>query len=350
MHKYALCLVAATWFAATVAHAGNVGFKQKTLTDLDSDRPLEIAILYPAANDGKNEIVGETPAWTGLALARDAAPLPGQHPLVVVSHGYGGTWRNQLWLAHELARRGYVVAAPNHPGTTAFDRSPRQAARLSERPRDLTRVIDALLADPAISGDIDPMRIAAVGHSLGGWTVMATAGARFEEGQFLEDCKTKASPIACNVYNELGVDGTAGAAALLGADLADRRVQAVVSLDLGLARGFTPASLAAVQIPVFVVGAGVEDGPRSAKLESGYLAEYLPQGTSRYLEIADAAHFSFMQICKPGARALIEAETPGDGIVCDDGDGRDRATIHLETAGVIAGFLNTALNVQQPLR
>ena len=79
-------------------------------------------------------------------------------------------------------------------------------------------------------------------------------------------------------------------------------------------------------------------------------ASHLPQGTSRYLEIADAAHFTFMQLCKPGARALIEAETPGDGVVCDDGGGRDRATIHRNTAEVIAGFLATALDIQQPLR
>ncbi|KOF19583.1 hypothetical protein AC244_12190 [Ensifer adhaerens] len=350
MHKYALCLAVLTCFAASTALAGPVGFKQTTLADASSDRPLDVAILYPAANDGKTEIVGETPAWTGLALARDATPLPWQHPLVVVSHGYGGTWRNQLWLADQLARRGYVVAAPNHPGTTAFDRSPRQAARLSERPRDLSRAIDAVMADPAIAGSIDASRIAAVGHSLGGWTVMAIAGARFDEGQLLEDCKSKASPIACKVYDELGIEQTTGAAAQLGMDLADRRVKAVVSLDLGLARGFTSASLATVQIPVLVVGAGVEVGARSAKLESGYLADRLPQSTSRYLEIADAAHFSFLQICKPGARALIEAETPGDGVVCDDGDGRDRATIHRDTAKAIAGFLDTTLNIQQPLR
>ncbi len=38
-------------------------------------------------------------------------------------------------------------------------------------------------------------------------------------------------------------------------DLRDRRVGAAVALDLGLARGFDPASLAALNVPVLVIAA-----------------------------------------------------------------------------------------------
>src|SRR5690242_21544372 len=37
------------------------------------------------------------------------------HPLVVYSHGYWSTREGGAYLAQTLARRGYVVAAPNHP-------------------------------------------------------------------------------------------------------------------------------------------------------------------------------------------------------------------------------------------
>lgn len=52
------------------------------------------------------------------------------------------------WLAPELAQQGYIVAAPDHPGTTTFNKDADQAAKLWERPHDLSRVIDVLTTDP----------------------------------------------------------------------------------------------------------------------------------------------------------------------------------------------------------
>ncbi len=63
------------------------------------------------------------------------------------------------------------------------------------------------------------------------------------------------------------------------------------------------------------------------------------------MTVPDAMHFSFMQLCKPDAVALIEAETPGDGIVCKDGGSRSREEIHREIASVVTGFLAEALSV-----
>ena len=36
----------------------------------------------------------------------DAPPASGEHPLVVISHGNGGNWGNQVWLASALAHGG----------------------------------------------------------------------------------------------------------------------------------------------------------------------------------------------------------------------------------------------------
>lgn len=75
------------------------------------------------------------------------------------------------WLATELAQQGYIVAAPDHPGTTTFNKDADQAAKLWGRPHDLSRVIDVLTTDPKLVGKVDIRRIAAIRHSLGGWTV-----------------------------------------------------------------------------------------------------------------------------------------------------------------------------------
>ena len=344
MHRYATSILVLACLSCSATQAADlVGFREITLPAGESNRALHVALWYPTDDGGRETLVGENPAFLGLSVAKDAKPRSGFHPLVVMSHGYGGSWRNQSWLADDLATHGYVVAAPDHPGTTAFDKAPAEAARLWERPRDLSRVIDALVADSDLGGGIATGRIAAVGHSLGGWTVIALAGARFEAERVAADCKTHSDLASCVVFNKLGTGQDAPSRTALGSDLRDDRVGAVVSLDLGLARGFAPASLAAIRVPVLVFAAGTDTVDLPAPLESGYLMGSLPVETSCYVEIADATHFSFMQLCKPGAIALIEAETPGDGIVCEDGGERDRAAIHRQVADAIIAFLADAL-------
>ncbi|MDH4412488.1 MAG: alpha/beta fold hydrolase [Rhizobium sp.] len=325
----------ATFAAAT----DQVGFRDVDINQ-EAARPLHLVVWYPTSEPGPGELTGENKVFFGTKATRNAMPAPGEHPLVVLSHGYGGSWRNLSWLGHALARQGYVVAAPDHPGTTTFDRDPTRAAMLWERPRDLSRVIDALTARPELAGQVDNKRIAAIGHSLGGWTVTALAGARFETARLAQECAANASPRACALSTELGL-----ADPQLEHSMADTRIKAFVSLDLGLARGFSPQSLADIRIPALVIAAGTDIGDMPAELESGYLAAHLPKASSTYVTISDAMHFSFMQLCKPNAVALIEEETPGDGIVCKDGASRSREEIHREITFLVTGFLADALTV-----
>ena len=322
---------------ASIATAADIGFRDFE-TGADTARPLHVSLWYPARSGGTPGIVGENRVFRGIAARTGAEPEMGPHPLVVLSHGYGGSWRNLNWLAGELVAQGYVVAAPDHPGTTTFNRDPASAAQIWERPKDLSRVIDAVLADPALAGDVDASRIAAIGHSLGGWTVTSAAGARFDTRRFAKDCAKGHSPRACGLVQELGLDNPR-----VEADLRDPRIGAFVSFDLGLARGFTPESLNQLNVPALIFGAGVDIGDLPARLESGYLAEHLPAATSTYVEMPDAMHFSFMQLCKPGAIELIEEETPGDGIVCKDGGERSREDLHAVISAEVIDFLGKAL-------
>ncbi|WP_119273046.1 alpha/beta hydrolase family protein [Taklimakanibacter deserti] len=348
MLRFVLSLMLLAVFALPAAYADDrIGFRE--ITEPDESRPLHVALWYPT-KDARPEIsVAENPVFYGVSAVRDAKAADGSHPLVLLSHGFGGSFRNLSWLAAALAREGYVVAAVDHPGTTTFDRDPEKAARLWERPRDLSRVLDALLADHSLS--IAATRIAAIGHSLGGWTVAELAGARFDAGLVTQDCETRFGAIACKLFAGLGIGRSAAATEKLGSDLRDARIGAVVTLDLGLARGFTPESLDDIHIPFLVIAAGVDIAKdEAAKAEvaatnqdSRYLAEYLPQSTTTTAEIADALHFSFLQICKPGAVDLIEENAPGEGIVCKDGGGRARADIHRDVAQRIITFLAKSL-------
>ncbi|WP_416064333.1 alpha/beta hydrolase family protein [Rhizobium sp. ZK1] len=343
-------LLSFTLLLAPAAHAGT-GFRETTLPVKNADRPVHVSIWYPTVSDVTPVLLGETPAFIGQPVIRDAEPMAGPHPLVVLSHGYGGSWRNLAWLAADLVEAGYVVAAPDHPGTTTFDMRKPDAIELWKRPGDLSRTIHALLDNPDLAGGVASDRIAAIGHSLGGWTVVELAGGRFDAAKVAKNCMAEFSPIYCRIFEALGIGRNAASDAAMAADLSDPRIRAVVTLDLGPGRGLTPESLAAIDVPVMVLGAADDvDGDTATKADiaatnkdSGYLARYLPPATTTYTLIPGSLHFSFMQPCKPGAAELIEKEAPGESIVCRDGVGADRGTIHRQVSNMITDFLGKAL-------
>lgn len=335
---------------APAAHAGT-GFREINLPGDNVDRPIHVSIWYPTTSDAVPILLGETPAFVGQPVIKDAEPTTGPHPLVVLSHGYGGNWRNLAWLAADLVNAGYVVAAPDHPGTTTFDMRKPDAVELWRRPGDLSRTIDALFGNPDLTGGVAADKVAAIGHSLGGWTVIELAGARFDPGTVTQNCLREFGPLYCRIFEAMGVARNASSNAALAADLSDARIRAAVTLDLGPGRGLAPESLAAVHLPVMVLGAAADvDADTATKADiaatnkdSSYLARFLPSTTTTYALIPGSLHFSFMQLCKPGAAELIEEEAPGEGIVCRDGIGADRGAIHEQVTNMITDFLGKAL-------
>lgn len=105
----------------------------------------------------------------------------GPHPVVVFSHGMNASGTQSRFLTEALAKRGYLVLAPDHRDGGR----PRQPLRepgawtdgtYRERAGDVRAVLDALRAEPW-SKLADRSRLALAGHSLGGYTALALAGA-----------------------------------------------------------------------------------------------------------------------------------------------------------------------------
>ncbi|SFT80718.1 Predicted dienelactone hydrolase [Kosakonia arachidis] len=319
------------------------GFRQVTLSDPKSET-LKVTVWYPATSEGRRVDIGSNPAFIGVTVSPDAPPLPGVHPLLVISHGYNGNWRNLSWIAAAMAAEGYIVAAPDHPGTTTFDQNPIDAKKLWRRPHDISRVIDFVIDSPTLFGATDKGRIAALGHSLGGWTVMSLAGARFKPSLFIRDCQNHPKRGDCRLTDKLGINETLSLEKI-SANNRDARIRAVVSLDPGLAPGFTPQSLNAINIPVLILAAQADKlAELPAEQESGYLAAEMNPNRRQYEIVEGATHFSFMQLCKPGAENILNEESPGDDIVCQDGPHAKRSNIHQNLIRKISAFLNSALD------
>src|SRR5512137_1525970 len=152
---------------------------------LDSGR--KVAVWYPAAAAERpfayTRASGELPG----SVARDAPPAACPRvPLVLFSHGLGGCALQSTFLTEELARRGYVVAAPDHADAATCgidgealrlqnlrtDQPLLAPARWDERSEigrlhDLRAAIAKVSGNAALARIAETTRIGVVGHSLG---------------------------------------------------------------------------------------------------------------------------------------------------------------------------------------
>ena len=173
----------------------SVGVRTLTLVDRDAvdvvaphrDRQLMVDIWYPATltHGARPEVYqaslqAEPPAapvpftMPGIAV-RDAKPIEGHYPLVIVSHGRSNATVALSWLTENLASKGYVVAAIRHEDPLRSD--PREFPEiLLRRPLDVAFVARTLQRSLAEQGQIDPARTALVGYSMGGYAVLTAAG------------------------------------------------------------------------------------------------------------------------------------------------------------------------------
>jgi len=341
--RHLLIPVASAILLATGAQADTAlpfgpGVTKFTIEDARKDRPLEGDIWYPTATPDVLAIADKSKVWQMAPADPDGEPAEGVFPLLVVSHGMYGNTFNQAWLGSELARRGFIVAMVNHPGTSTFLRDPEQARRLWDRPVDLSRLINFLTEESVYKDRIDREKIYAAGHSLGGFTVMLLAGAEFEPDRYERLCSGAELPVACQVLTGWSIAKTDGDRIEMARSRKDPRLNKVISLDLGGMPVFSRDSLGAIDFPVLVLGSGRADMLNQA-IESRALAAALPADLVRHVELGDAGHFDFMGVCKPEGFAILKEHEPGDEIVCIKGHA-ERIEQHRRIVAEILAFLN----------
>jgi predicted dienelactone hydrolase len=144
-------------------------------------RPLETLLWYPAKPGTRQSAHTVSIFKTGVYTVGAAFPDGARkYPLILLSHGIGGSAYSLAWLAEALAREGYIVAAVNHHGNTGAE--PRYLMQgfilWWERPQDIKALLDRLLADESLRDRIDRERIGVAGFSLGGYTALSAVGAR----------------------------------------------------------------------------------------------------------------------------------------------------------------------------
>lgn len=240
--------------------------------------PLAVAEGAPTTVDLK---AGEVPVRVYLP------PSVAKAPVILFSHGLGGSRENNRFLGEHWAKRGYVAVFLQHAGSDSavWENAPKaqrsaslkSAASLENflaRVEHVTAVLDALArwsVEPqhALQGRLDLEHVGMSGHSFGAVTTQAVSGQRFP----------------------------------LGKDFTDPRVKAALALSPSVPRrGDAKSAFGKVSIP-WLLMTGTADqsliGGQSAESRLGVFPA-LPAGQKYELVLDGAEHSAFSERALPG--------------------------------------------------
>ncbi len=285
----------------------NAGWREVMASDDAGTGAFPVIICYPTREPERQRHLGPY----AISAAWDAAPTAGEHPVIMLSHGSGSSPLANRDLALSLARAGFVVGMPVHPGDNRDDRRLQHTTQnLRQRPRCLQAAIDAVLGDPALFPGQGTRDIALIGHSLGAYTALALAGG---------DPRT---------LPEVWPDGPTEAIPVVH----DPRVSTLVLLAPAVIWFHAPRALDAVQVPVLML-AGALDTVTPPQYHADLVARRLPrQDLLEYRIVAGAGHFSFLSVFPQPMQqpAFAPAQDP---------PGFDRAAFQVQMTEEIMKFL-----------
>ncbi len=336
----AIFLAAITLFS-TQSVAAAPGYKTSQIEVEHRAKPLDLHIWYPARKERDMETLGKNAVFKGVAVQRNAAPKSGKHPLILLSHGSGGNAVNLGWIAAELAEQGMVVVATNHPGSTSGHSTPLETTKIWLRSQDLSAIVDHVQKTGLGALEIDSDRLAAVGFSLGGHSVLSLAGAQVSLQKYSEYCKHSPYMFDCQWFASGGVDFASLNTTHFNQSNIDTRFKAVVAIDPGLSQAFDFGSIQEISVPVKLVNLGINDHVPAAINASGILPYF---NKASLQNIKQATHFSFLGECTKIGESILKSENEED--LCSEVGTRSRSDIHTELKSIISSFLVKHLTIQ----
>jgi predicted dienelactone hydrolase len=297
-----LCVLSASSAAAADAAAGFEAIR----VPYGDEAALQGGVWYPAASAGD------------------------RLPLVVISHGGGGSYDGHEDTAEALARAGFVVAAVSHAGDTYDDES--RVLELWRRPDQLRRLISFMLTAWRDHDRLDPRRVGAFGFSNGGFTVLVAAGGVPDLTRTEAYCADHPSHDLCTALAAARVSPRLAA----GRDrwIRDDRIRAAVVAAPAFGFAFDKEGLRTVTSPVQLWG-GALDGHQPPPGYEDAVAAALPT-PPEFHRVPGAGHYDFLPPCRP-ALAKIAPN------ICASSAGFDRAAFHQAMNDAVVAFFSRTL-------
>lgn len=313
-------------------------------------RPIKWSCWYPAALDAATTEYrfggsAEQPLFNGGLFARNASisDALNEWPLVLLSHGTGGTATGMSWIATRLAQSGYICIGVDHHGNTASE--PYLAEGFIcwwERPVDLSYIIDHVNRISPIKNKVNLAQIAVVGFSLGGYTAFALAGAVTSMEQFENWLSTNPNPMGGprefpNIDKEITKLMSSSSRFNQswdrhGDSFADNRVSKYAAIaPAPTVRSFISESLANIECPTLIIG-----GEADTEAPFDECALWLSEQNSNFQlkSLGDkVGHYVFLPECTEQG-ICIEPD------ICIDDSSIVRSEIHGNVASLVRDFLS----------
>ncbi len=281
----------------------NVGCQHIRVWDHQANIGFPVFVMYPAKDAHGAYEVGPFTVTAGL----NAAKAAGQFPVAIISHGSGGNRLGYLTLAQGLAEAGYVVLCLEHFGNNFADNFLEGKTRnLELRPRHITLCLDDIAENEILSGAVLTDQVAVIGHSMGGYTALATAGGKV--------WSAAQRPVPTK---------------------ADARVRGLVLMAPATA-WFTPKdALKDVTVPMLIYQAAQD--PFTPPEHVARVLDQVPdQAKITHHIVENSGHFSFLSSFPD---AMVSPDFPPS----QDPEGFDRAAFHQRMNSEIIAFLGRTL-------
>lgn len=307
-----------------------VGYRDIDVVSDETGESFPMAVVYPTLDTSDPVQFG--PFEMDLTIGGKIAE--GRFPLVIISHGSGGSNLGYRSIAFALVNKGFVVGMPLHPKNNYMNNeSEGRAENWKNRPKHIKASIDTLLSNSQMSESLDTDRIAVIGHSAGGYAALAIAGGVADTGHMINLCARK--PDLNDPF--LGAVKNNALKAVRIETPRDERIKALVLMaPVGILFSSADA-LAQVDIPTLLQRAEKDDELTEPYQSELIVKNFKNKSKLTYQVVKNAGHYSFIT---PFPAAIKDHF----GIIAKDPKGFCRAEYHETLSRDIVDYLVQVLN------
>ncbi|WP_052055258.1 alpha/beta hydrolase [Myxosarcina sp. GI1] len=251
----------------------------------------------------RREFLALDPNINGVVYLPVAVNKPA--PLVVIAPGLNTDWQNFTYIAEHLASYGSGVAAVNFLGTNArrvnavlngLD-TPPSGNQWVEQPKVITRLLDEIEykseRDPIWQGKLNLQKVGVIGQSLGGYTALASAGAKVDWHHLQQECQAIKNPDRIELNPSLFWQCQSITAAPPDTNLKDNRIVAAIAVNPVTNPVFSLQGMSQLKSPLIII-TGDKDLFAPALDEQIEPFTWLPEKDKYLALVKNSTHFSFI--------------------------------------------------------
>jgi predicted dienelactone hydrolase len=312
-----------------------VGYEEVPFQDNVQQMSRNLLIWYPI-NPQLEGTISKNP-WDVFNVAIGVPPktFEAKMPVIVISHGYGGTPHQLSWLIRRLVYSGYIVLGIQHLDLSNHGNN-------WQRPQDISTIIDRFTAHP-MANYANLNQIGIAGFSIGGTTAIWLAGGRATKLDHIVPGPKDAYPEEFS-----GVEATLPYLnmKMMSKSWHDPRIKAVFAMAPAWGWVFDEKSLSKISIPTYLIASSA-DNVLVTQSNAGFFVRNIPK--SIYQEIpGKATHYVFISALNEKQQQKLSLPAKLSYLL-EDNVSIDRAWIQSEVAQEATRFFNSLFKTQTGL-